>query len=97
MHKQWTINLNVSGSTKIVEISESIQGSSFKTNAGSLMIYHNDKLDPDKKILNIRGIGNSAVFNMNIVDIVHPLIGSDSYETYTDKMSQYINGDITKF
>lgn len=95
--KQWTINLLVAGSSKIVEIKESSKGESSKINIGTLMIYHNPQMDPNKLTLEIRGISNSVVFIMNLKDIVSPAIGLNSYEDYTDKMSRYLNGDITAF
>jgi hypothetical protein len=95
--KQWTINLLVSGSSKIIEISEASKGDSLKKNVGTLMIYHIPHFDPDKLTLDIRGVGNSDIFIMNIKDIVSPAIGLDSYELYLDKMARYLNGDVTAF
>lgn len=93
--KQWTIHLLVAGSSKIIEISEASKGDSFKKNVGTLMIYHNPQLDPNKLTLAIRGVGNSDLFIMNIKDIVSPAIGLNSYEVYLDKMARYLNGDAT--
>ena len=95
--KQWTINLLVAGSSKIIELKEASKGESFKINIGTLMIYHNPQSDPNKLTLNIRGVGNSYMFVMNLKDIVSPAIGLNSYEAYTDKMSRYLNGDSTAF
>ena len=76
--KQWTINLLVAGSSKIIEIKEALKGDSFKKNAGTLMIYYNPQFDPNKLTLDIRGVGNSDLFIMNLTDIVSPAIGADT-------------------
>ena len=88
----WNIELK---SNNFVEIKNDIGTEQYiLVPAGEFMVY-NKVEDPINQTIVIDGMMNNILYNMKITDILTPSIGGNSFESYIEKLGQYLNGDNT--
>jgi hypothetical protein len=88
----WTLELKANN---FIEIKNTIGDERYiLVPAGEIMLLNKIE-EPINQTIIVHGLMNNISYHMKTSEILSPAIGSNSFETYMEKLGQYLNGDNT--